>query len=146
MSERIIYSLDGTWDVRLADGTVGTMRLPGTLDESGIGHKDCGANQWHPDAALGNAEGESDKDAPIATRFTRRFTYEGEARISREVEIADYGKDRLFIKVERARALRLMVDEKECGVFLQGTLSTPYIFELTGIEPGTSASTVASGI
>lgn len=144
VSERIIYSLDGTWDVRLADGTVGTMRLPGTLDESGIGHKDCGANQWHPDAALGNAEGEIDKDAPIATRFTRRFTYEGEARISREVEIADYGKDRLFIKAERARALRLMVDEKECGVFLKGTLSTPYIFELTGIEPGTHAFTFIS--
>ena len=30
--------------------------LPGTLDESGIGHRDVGANQWHPDAALGNAE------------------------------------------------------------------------------------------
>ena len=142
--DRIMYSLDGTWNVRLADGTVGTMRLPGTLDESGIGHKDCGANQWHPDAALGNAEGEIDKDAPIATRFTRRFTYEGEARISREVEIADYGKDRLFIKAERARALRLMVDEKECSVFLQGTLSTPYIFELTGIEPGTHAFTFIS--
>lgn len=142
--DRIMYSLDGTWNVRLADGTVGTMRLPGTLDESGIGHKDCGANQWHPDAALGNAEGEIDKDAPIATRFTRRFTYEGEARISREVEIADYGKDRLFIKAERARALRLMVDEKECGVFLKGTLSTPYIFELTGIEPGTHAFTFIS--
>ena len=98
MSERIIYSLDGTWDVRLADGTVGSMILPGTLDESRIGHKDCGANQWHPDAALGNAEDEIDKDAPIATRFTRRFTYEGEARISRKVDIADYGKDRLFIK------------------------------------------------
>lgn len=142
--DRIMYSLDGTWNVRLADGTVGTMRLPGTLDESGIGHKDCGANQWHPDAALGNAEGEIDKDAPIATRFTRRFTYEGEARISREVEIADYGKDRLFIKAERARALRLMVDEKECGVFLKGTLSTPYIFELTGIEPGTHELTFIS--
>lgn len=144
MTDGIRYSLEGTWEVELADRTVGTMRLPGTLDESGIGHKDCGANQWHPDAALGNAEGEIDKDAPIATRFTRRFTYEGEARISRKVDIADYGKDRLFVKAERARALRLMVDEKECGVFLQGTLSTPYIFELTGIEPGTHEFTFIS--
>ena len=75
--------LNGKWHVVLEDGTTGQMDLPGTLDENGIGHRDVGANQWHPDAVLGNAAGEIDKDAPIATRFTRRHTYEGEARISR---------------------------------------------------------------
>ena len=128
--------LNGKWHVVLEDGTTGQMDLPGTLDENGIGHRDVGANQWHPDAVLGNAAGEIDKDAPIATRFTRRHTYEGEARISRKITVPDYGTDRLFVLVERARALRLLVDGEACAVFRQGTLSTPYIFELTGAAPG----------
>lgn len=128
--------LNGKWHVVLEDGTTGQMDLPGTLDENGIGHRDVGANQWHPDAVLGNAAGEIDKDAPIATRFTRRHTYEGEARISRKVTVPDYGTDRLFVLAERARVLRLAVDGEECEVFRQGTLSTPYIFELTGVTPG----------
>lgn len=128
--------LNGKWHVVLEDGTTGQMDLPGTLDENGIGHRDVGANQWHPDAVLGNAAGEIDKDAPIATRFTRRHTYEGEARISRKITVPDYGTDRLFVLAERARALRLLVDVEACSVFRQGTLSTPYIFELTGAAPG----------
>ena len=128
--------LNGKWHVVLEDGTTGQMDLPGTLDENGIGPRDVGANQWHPDAVLGNAAGEIDKDAPIATRFTRRHTYEGEARISRKITVPDYGTDRLFVLAERARALRLLVDGEACAVFRQGTLSTPYIFELTGAAPG----------
>lgn len=128
--------LNGKWHVVLEDGTTGQMDLPGTLDENGIRHRDVGANQWHPDAVLGNAAGEIDKDAPIATRFTRRHTYEGEARISRKITVPDYGTDRLFVLAERARALRLLVDGEACSVFRQGTLSTPYIFELTGAAPG----------
>lgn len=128
--------LNGKWHVVLEDGTTGQMDLPGTLDENGIGHRDVGANQWHPDAVLGNAAGEIDKDAPIATRFTRRHTYEGEARISRKITVPHYGTDRLFVLAERARALRLLVDGEACSVFRQGTLSTPYIFELTGAAPG----------
>lgn len=128
--------LNGKWHVVLDDGTTGQMDLLGTLDENGIGHRDVGANQWHPDAVLGNAAGEIDKDAPIATRFTRRHTYEGEARISRKITVPDYGTDRLFVLAERARALRLLVDGEACAVFRQGTLSTPYIFELTGAAPG----------
>lgn len=128
--------LNGKWHVVLEDGTTGQMDLPGTLDENGIGHRDVGANQWHPDAVLGNAAGEIDKDAPIATRFNRRHTYEGEARISRKITVPDYGTDRLFVLAERARALRLLVDGEACSVFRQGTLSTPYIFELTGAAPG----------
>ena len=128
--------LNGKWHVVLEDGTTGQMDLPGTLDENGIGHRDVGANQWHPDAVLGTAAGEIDKDAPIATRFTRRHTYEGEARISRKITVPDYGTDRLFVLAERARALRLLVDGEACSVFRQGTLSTPYIFELTGAAPG----------
>ena len=128
--------LDGSWHVELEDGTTGQMDLPGTLDENGIGHRDVGANQWHPDATLGNAAGEIDIDAPIATRFTRRHTYEGKVRISRRIKIPEYGMERLFVRVERARALRLFVDGAESCIFRQGTLSTPYIFELTGVTPG----------
>ena len=69
-------------------------------------------------------------------RFTRRHTYEGEARISSKITVPDYGTDRLFVLAERARALRLLVDGEACAVFRQGTLSTPYIFELTGAAPG----------
>lgn len=136
--------LNGKWHVVLEDGTTGQMDLPGTLDENGIGHRDVGANQWHPDAVLGNAAGEIDKDAPIATRFTRRHTYEGEARISRKITVPDYGTDRLFVLAERARALRLLVDGEACAVFRQGTLSTPYIFELTGAAPGEHEFTLLS--
>jgi len=33
-------SLEGTWKVILTDGTAAQMHLPGTLGESGIGHRD----------------------------------------------------------------------------------------------------------
>ncbi len=118
----------GLWDGALYENIVewkmacstggrnhGTDGSAGTLDENGIGHRDVGANQWHPDAVLGNAAGEIDKDAPIATRFTRRHTYEGEARISRKITVPDYGTDRLFVLAERARALRLLVDGEACS-------------------------------
>ena len=72
-------SLEGKWEAQLADGSVYPMQVPGSLDESQIGGKDMGANQWHPDADLGNAETGFDPNAPIATRYTRKHTYEGEA-------------------------------------------------------------------
>lgn len=70
-------SLEGNWKAVLSDGTEGDIRLPGTLDENRLGHKDLGLNQWHSDAENGGEE--FNPDAPIATRFTRRYTYEGEA-------------------------------------------------------------------
>ena len=73
-------SLEEEWEAQLADGSVYPMQVPGSLDESRIGGKDMGANQWHPDADLGNAENSFDPDAPIATRYTRKHTYEGEAK------------------------------------------------------------------
>ena len=38
-------SLNGLWKAILADGTEREVRLPGTLDESGVGYKDCAAKQ-----------------------------------------------------------------------------------------------------
>ena len=132
----MIISLEGTWNVILSDGTAGQMFLPGTLDENGIGHKDAGANQWHPDAELGNALGEVDADAPIATRFTRKHTFEGEARLSRRVRVEIPKGKRVFLEAERARALRLFVDEKEYPSMYPPSISSPYVFELTGLKDG----------
>ena len=71
------YDLSGLWQADIGDGKTYSMQLPGTLDENRIGHKDLGQKQWHPDAELGNAEEGFDESAPIATRFTRKYTFEG---------------------------------------------------------------------
>lgn len=133
------YSLQGTWMADIGDGKVYPMQLPGTLDESRIGYKDIGTNQWHPDAALGR-EDEAFQGDIIATRFTRHYTYEGVVRMNKTVDdilwkeiepqIA-WGK-RLFLEAERARVLHLIVDGKEIPDFIEPSLSTSHIFEVTG--------------
>lgn len=129
-------SLAGEWKAKLIDGTEGTVTLPGTLDESGIGHKDSGVNQWHPDAALGNADESFDAEAPIATRFTRKHTYEGEARFEKTFDLRLPEGKRVFLKGGRARVLRLMIDDREVLPWKPASLSTPYIFEVTGLMQG----------
>lgn len=62
--------MHGIWEADIGDGKSYPLMLPGTLDENRIGHKDVGANQWHPDAALGN-EDRTFRTDEIATRFTR---------------------------------------------------------------------------
>ncbi|MGN0166602.1 MAG: glycoside hydrolase family 2 TIM barrel-domain containing protein [Acetatifactor sp.] len=137
-------SLEGTWNVTLGDGTTGKMYLPGTLDENGIGHKDTGTNQWHPDAELGNAVGEVEADAPIATRFTRKHTFEGEARLTRKIRFDVPQGKRLFLEAERARALRLLVDEQEFPPLYPPSISSPYVFELTELTGGEHEVTLLS--
>ena len=137
-------SLEGKWEVQLADGCIYSMQIPGTLDESQIGGKDLGANQWHPDAELGNAEKGFDPNAPIATRYTRKHTYEGEARISRRIScIPEKGK-RVFLEVERARCLKLEIDGKEIPDYVEPTISTPHIFEVTDVISGEHELTLRS--
>ncbi len=130
------YSLEGLWNVELADGARGIMTLPGTLDENQLGHKDTGANQWHPEAAIGNADGSFDPEAPIATRFTRKYTYEGEARLTRRISFVPPEGKRIFLEAERARCLKLLVDGREIPDFVPPTISTPHIFEITGLLDG----------
>ena len=130
------FDLSGHWQADIGDGKTYSMRLPGTLDENGIGHKDLGQNQWHPDAGLGNAGEGFDGNAPIATRFTRKYTFEGEARLTRRVSFAPEKGKRVFLEAERARCLRLLVDGKEAPHFTEGTLSTPHVFEVTGLLNG----------
>ncbi|MDO4291959.1 MAG: glycoside hydrolase family 2 TIM barrel-domain containing protein [Eubacteriales bacterium] len=138
------YSLAGLWQAELADGTRAQVKLPGTLDENRVGHKDRGANQWHPEANIGNADGAFDPDAPIATRFTRKYTYEGEARFTRQVSWTPDKNKRSFLEAERARTLRLLVNGREAAPFCPGTLSTPWIFEVTGLLGGDDELTLIS--
>lgn len=136
--------LSGLWQADIGDGKVYSMQLPGTLDENRIGHKDLGQNQWHPDAALGNAEEGFDENAPIATRFTRKYTFEGEARLTRRISFTPEEGKRVFLEAERARCLRLLVDGKEVPHFTEGTLSTPHVFEVTGLLNGDNEITLLS--
>lgn len=69
-----MVSLEGVWRAEYA-GFSGEITIPGTLDESGIGHEDVGTNSWHPDQVPGN--GAALREGPIATRLTRRRTCEG---------------------------------------------------------------------
>ena len=132
------YSLHGSWTADIGDGKSYLMNLPGTLDENRIGHRDQGTNQWHPDSTLGREDEVFSTDV-IATRFTRNYTYEGEARITGRIEEAlgeavdaelAEGK-RIFLEAERARVLHLLVDGKEIADFIEPSISTRHVFEVT---------------
>lgn len=138
------YDLSGVWNVEIEQGQVLTMQIPGTLDENGIGYKDTGSNQWHPDAELGNAEEGFKADAPIATRFTRKVTFEGEAKIYKKVTYTPTPGKRVFIEVERARCLKLLVDGIEVADFIPPSISTPHVFEVTGLLHGENEITFLS--
>lgn len=140
----MFYSLEGLWQAELKDKTRYPMNLPGTLDENGIGYPDAGANQWHPDADLGNADDTFDANAPIATRFTRKYTYEGEARISRKIDYIPPEGKRVFLEAERARCLKLLVDGREIPDFTEPSVSTPHVFEITGLLTGNNELTLIS--
>lgn len=138
------YSLEGAWQASLSDGSSYQILLPGTLDENGIGYKDIGANQWHPDAQLGNAGENFDGNAVIATRFTRKHTYEGPARLCRRISYCQPEEKRVFLEAERARCLRLLVDGKEVPDFREPSVSTPHVFEVTGLLNGGNELTLIS--
>lgn len=125
------YTLEGLWQANIGDGRLYDMSLPGTLDENKIGGKDTGSNQWHPDAELGNAEEGFQEDAPIATRFTRKYTFEGEAKFTRKISFAVPEGKRVFLEAERARCLRLLMDGQEVPDFVPSSISTPHVFEIT---------------
>lgn len=187
------YDLGGLWLADIRDGKQYPVRLPGTLDENGIGYRDSGSVRVHPDEALGaqeteekaesmgcrgletpedsgmeekagsmgcrgpeapedsGAEGPDEKpeegarmEEPIATRFTRKRTYEGEARFTRSLTFEAPPGKRVFLEAERARCLRLFVDDREVPVSGAATLCTPYVFEVTGLLDGTHNVTLLS--
>ncbi len=102
-------SLAGRWEVTLADGTAFSARVPGTLDENGIGGPD---------------------NPGLTTRLTRRHVYEGPATFARRWAATPVLGRRWFLTVERARVLTLRLNGRAISA-REGTLSTPYVFEIT---------------
>lgn len=131
------FSLEGLWEAKLTDGSVHAMHLPGTLDENRIGQRDTGANQWK----WSEEEGMSGR---IATRFTRKYVYEGPTWISRRVSFAKRPGTRVFLEAERARCLRLLVNGQEAAPGERQTISTPHVFEVTNLLSGDDAITLVS--
>ena len=121
--------LSGIWQCEIP-GQSAPLRLPGTLDESGIGFADDPQKQWKVDEV--RRIGFYRDGDPIVTRLTRKHTFEGQAKISRIINLKVPKDKRLFIDVERARHLRLLVNGEEIAPYDPPTISTPYIFEVTG--------------
>ena len=105
------YDLTGNWTIT-ANQVQKQGQLPGTLHTNGIGHNDKVAKPWHPDIEDRNKHMEKDAetDPRINSRFTRLYTYEGEATFQRTFDEEPSSDKRLFIVAERARALSLNVD------------------------------------
>ena len=116
----ICQSLSGSWKCELP-GQSGTLRLPGTLDESALGFPDDPKQQWKVDEV--RRIGFYTDGDPIVTRLTRKYTFEGEARISRMIRWEVPEGRRLFAEVERARHLRLFVNGKEAPLAVPASLS-----------------------
>ncbi|MBR7173679.1 MAG: hypothetical protein IKD50_04545 [Clostridia bacterium] len=127
------FDLSGFWECETAGRRAG-MRLPGTLDENGIGFPDDPTKQWKVDEV--ERIGFWQPGDPIVTRLTRKHTFEGAANLSRRIEW-DAPKDRrVFVDVERARHLRLRVNGQEARLYRPASLSAPYTFEVTGLTTG----------
>ncbi|HPU17584.1 MAG TPA: hypothetical protein PLZ27_02820, partial [Bacillota bacterium] len=123
--EKSIVNLGGVWTVSIPGHSDVAIRLPGTLDEAGIGEPEPGG---------------------ISTsRLTRRFSYEGKAVFSRTVKadvlrrLTDGGK-RVFLDIERSRKLTLNIGGDDVTPYIEGTLSTPYTFEITDAANKAAAS------
>ena len=126
------FDLSGTWRCETGEGCA-PAQLPGTLDTNGIGHADLTAAPWHPDENVNDALASQDV---IATRLTRRHTYEGAAVFTRALSFVPPAGKRVFLFCERTRRLSLRVNGQEVPPFLPASLSTPVLFELTGLLTG----------
>lgn len=125
--------LSGIWQCEIP-GQRAAIRLPGTLDESGVGFPDDPEKQWKADEV--RRMGFWQPGDPIVTRLTRKRTFEGLAKLSRRIDWDVPANKRIFVDVERARQLRLLVNGREAAIFRPATLSTPYTFEVTGLVNG----------
>lgn len=118
--------LSGLYEANV-DGNVYNVILPGTLDENKIGEKEQGAEAWHPDAKID----ESAKCGVITTRFTRKHAWEGTALFTKSFTYEKNEGKRVFLEVERARDLKAELNGISVPEYKKGTLSTPYVFEVT---------------
>ena len=128
------YDLKGKWKITANDRTKKDGFLPGSLDTNGIGNSDKVAKPWHPDVEERNKNMEKDAetDPRINSRFTRLYTYEGRAAFEKIFNKEPSPDKRLFIVAERSRALHLKIDGIDVPN-VSGSLSTPYVFEVTGL-------------
>ena len=124
-----IIGLEGIWQCEIP-GQTAPMRIPGTLDESGIGGPDDPARQWKAEEL--RSRGFRREGDPILTRLTRLHAWEGPARISRIFDWDVPEGLRVFAEVERARQLHLTVNGREAPLVEPGCLSVPWVFEVTG--------------
>ena len=136
-----LIDLSGMWKCEIP-GWQGNMHLPGTLDESGIGFPDDPLHQWKVDEV--ERIGFWQPGDPIVTRLTRKHTFEGQAKISRVFKWEVPKGKRLFVECERARHLHLLVNGREAPLFRPASLSTPYVFEVTGMVSGEDEFTFLS--
>ena len=127
------FDLSGSWTCEIP-GKRAVVRLPGTLDENGIGCPDNPEKQWKVDEV--RRIGFWQPGDPIVTRLTRKHTFEGTAKLSRRIDWAVPADKRVFVDVERARQLRLLVNGREARACRPGTLSAPWTFEATGLVNG----------
>lgn len=110
------------------------IRIPGTLDESGIGYKDVGGKKMAPDTDTSREIYQVDQG--IRTRLTRVVTYEGPASITRTLTWDVPAGKRLFVEVERSRHLTLRLNGSQVTAWTEGSVSTPWVFEVTGRMTG----------
>ena len=126
------FDLSGKWQCEV-QGRLYPAQLPGTLDENRIGFPDKNRNAWHPDAQ-GNAT--LDAASVIATRYTRKYTYEGPAVYSRRVQTEIPAGSRVFFECERSRRLSFRVNGTLAADFDDQSLSAPHVLEVTGLLRG----------
>ncbi|WP_163229514.1 glycoside hydrolase family 2 TIM barrel-domain containing protein [Bifidobacterium aerophilum] len=136
----MIIGLEGSWSAAIDDGIARPVRLPGTLDTNGIGHPDVARTRTTTPGVIDD----SVDLRPWATRLTRKHTFEGEARFTRHIAYRPKPGERVFFEVERARHLALQVDGTPVPPHLPGTLSTPHVFEVTGMLTGDDELVVLS--
>ena len=136
-----LIDLSGMWKCEIP-GWRGNMRLPGTLDENGIGYPDDPLHQWKVDEV--ERIGFWKPGDPIVTRLTRKHAFEGLAKISRVFQWEVPKGKRLFVECERARHLRLLVNGREAPLFQPASISTPNVFEVTGMVNGEDEITFLS--
>ena len=155
-----IIDLAGKWLCKIEGLEAREAVLPGTLDENGIGFPDAGDNLWKA-ADVGSLSGDDGTvwnsgevgwkeddiltKPVIRTRLTRNFTYEGPAFFTREIELEPKTGERYLLFAERSRKASLRVNGREVPCLEQGSVSTPYIFEITPfLQAGTNALELTS--
>ncbi len=132
----VLIPLPTLWQCKIENGKPegkmdGVIRIPGTLDESGIGFEETQARPWHPDARI-----EKSKDKGITTRFIRKVTFEGKARLQTDFLWSLPDGCRVFLEIERARCLSLRVNGQTVPEYTPFSLSAPQIFEVTSCVRG----------